>query len=139
MKRMFPLRAIALLVVVFGVVVLAPASGRLPGASIARADTNTTLIVHYHRFANDYGPMDTSSGWNLWLWPYQPAAGNGVAYPFDGKDAFGEVSHDTIPGANTQVGLIVRLGDWQAKDISNDRHVDTPNQHAEIWLIQGDP
>jgi pullulanase len=138
MNRVLAMRLLAVLAVIAGAGVLGRATGAVTGPTIARADANTTLIVHYHRFSGDYGPMDTSSGWNLWLWPYMPQSLGGAAYPFDGTDAFGEVSHDSVPGANTQVGLIVRLGDWQAKDISNDRHVDTPNQHAEIWLIQGD-
>lgn len=111
----------------------------LKGQEIARADAVTPVIVHYHRFAGDYGPMDTTTGWNLWLWPYKPTQGNGAAYPFDGTDAFGEVAHAQVPGTNTQVGVIVRLGDWKDKDVQQDRFADTPGGKGEFWLIQGDP
>jgi pullulanase len=121
---------ILLLTAAFGA---GPGGGVLSGVPRAAADTNTTLIVHYHRFAGDY------TGWNLWLWPYQPASLGGAEYDFSTSDAWGQVANASVPGANTQVGLIVRQGDFVAKDIETDRHVDTPNQHAEIWLLQGDP
>ena len=107
-------------------------SAALFGSLHVSADSNTTVTVHYHRFAGDY------ASWNLWMWPFQPASLGGAEYDFDGADSFGKVAHAQVPGANTQVGIIVRLGNFQDKDISQDRHVDTPNQHAEIWLIQGD-
>src|SRR5206468_1808157 len=102
------------------------------GTRVAAADT-PTVIVHYHRATGDY------NGWNLWLWPNKPAAGNGAQYDFDGSDSFGKVAHAQVPCACTEVGIIVRLNDFQQKDISQDRFIETPNQHAEVWLIQGDP
>lgn len=116
------------------------AFGIVPGRSAGvigvphvAADSTTNVTVHYHRFAGDY------ADWNLWLWPYQPINGAGAQYNFNGTDTFGEVAHASVPGASTQIGLIVRKGEWVEKDIDQDRHVDTPNQQAEIWLIQGDP
>lgn len=109
-----------------------PLAGAVRGVQ-AQTGQTTSVVVHYRRFAGDY------SGWNLWLWPYQPASAAGAAHQFDGTDDFGQVAHTQVPGANTQVGIIVRLNEWQAKDVSQDRFVNTPNQKAEIWLIQGDP
>ncbi len=108
-------------------------------SGVAQAAGTTTVIVHYHRFAGDYGAMDTTTGWNLWMWPYMPNNLAGAAYAFDSTDAFGEVAHAQVPGSNTEVGIIVRLANFAQKDVSQDRFVQTPNQQAEIWLIQGDP
>jgi hypothetical protein len=83
--------------------------------------------------------MNVAKGWNLWIWPFQPKPLDGQAYLFDGTDTFGVLSHAQIPCACTKVGIIVRLGLWILKDVAQDRFADTPNQHAEIWLIQGDP
>jgi pullulanase len=119
-----------------GAMVLAVAPGAspgLPGVQGVAAAEGTTVIVHYHRFAGDY------TGWNLWLWPFVPVNGAGAEYDFSGSDAWGEVATANVPGLSTQVGLIVRQGEWVAKDISEDRHVDTPDHHAEIWLLQNDP
>lgn len=119
-------RAATLLTVVLGATLV----GRGQPAGAADA---TTVIVHYHRFAADY------AGWNLWLWPNKPTAAGGAAYTFDGTDSFGEVAHAQVPCACTEVGIIVRLNEWQDKDVGQDRFIETPNGHAEVWVIQGDP
>lgn len=102
-------------------------------ASSQHDGTTTTVIVHYHRFDGSY------TGWNLWLWPAKPTAGDGAAYTFDASDDFGPVATAHVPGADTQVGIIVRLNNWEQKDVSQDRFIDTPNGSAEVWLLQGDP
>src|SRR5579884_2055692 len=80
-------------------------TGRI-ASTTALADPTTSVIVHYHRFDNSY------NGWNLWLWPYAPNAGDGAEYDFDSSDSFGKVAHAQVPGNNTQVGVIVRLNNW---------------------------
>jgi pullulanase len=99
------------------------------------------LTVHYNRSAGDY------SGWNLWIWKNSerdsqdvPVSTTGVQFTAD--DDFGKVAKVTLTGMNTfkDVGIIVRLNDWSAKDISDDRFIsrfDTDG-NAEIWLIQND-
>ncbi len=94
---------------------------------------STTVIVHYHRFDNNY------AGWNLWMWPYAPQSLNGASYNFTGTDSFGEVATAQIPGNNTQVGVIVRLGNWQAEDISSNRYINITNGQAQVWLVEGNP
>jgi len=100
---------------------------------VAAAQTQTTVIVHYHRFDNNY------NGWNLWLWPYQPQSLGGAAYNFTGTDSFGAVATAQVPGNNTQVGVIVRQGNWAAEDISSNRYINVTNGTAQVWLVQGDP
>ncbi len=93
----------------------------------------TELTIHYSRFEGDY------KDWNLWLWP---KGGEGKSYAFTEDDAFGKVAKVRISGtANVQeIGIIVRLGEWQTKDVQQDRFITKfENDKAEIWLIQADP
>ncbi|QSO51641.1 type I pullulanase [Alicyclobacillus curvatus] len=94
------------------------------------SSAGTQVIVHYYRFAGDY------TGWNLWMWP---KSGNGSEYDFTGTDSYGEVTDATIPGSPSQVGVIVRLGNWQQKDVSENRYISITNGKAEVWLVQGNP
>jgi pullulanase len=139
MHRRVGIRIVALLGVILGASVLDRGTPGLGSVPLVRADAVTSVTVHYVRFAADYGPMDTTNGWNLWMWPYQPVAGAGAAYAFTSTDSFGEVAHVAIPGANTKVGIIVRQGDFKSKDTPDDRFVDTPSGSAEVWVVQGDP
>ena len=90
------------------------------------------ITIHYHRFNGDY------KDWNLWLWPKE---GDGTAYAFTEDDSFGKVAKVTVPGTAKvdEIGIIVRLGEWNAKDVSEDRYIKTfTDGKAEIWLIQSD-
>lgn len=99
------------------------------------------LTVHYNRPAGDY------TGWNLWIWKNSdrdaqdsPISTSGVQ--FTGDDEFGRVATVTLKEMSSfkDVGIIVRLNDWSAKDVSDDRFINKfdANGSAEIWLIQGD-
>jgi len=93
----------------------------------------TELTIHYSRFEGDY------KDWNLWLWP---KGGEGRSFEFTEDDAFGKVAKIRLSGtANVQeIGIIVRLGEWQTKDVQQDRFITRfENGKAEIWLIQADP
>ncbi|BDQ00386.1 type I pullulanase [Aquiluna sp. KACHI24] len=93
----------------------------------------TELTVHYTRFEGDY------KDWNLWVWP---KGGEGKAYEFTEDDGFGKVARIKVPGTQNvdQLGIIVRLGEWQTKDGQQDRFVTKfVDGRAEIWLIQADP
>jgi len=121
--RRTPILLLAMLVLasVFG--------GSLP--SHAAADHQIT--VHYFRYNADY------TGWKMWFWP---RGGNGADFNFSGDDKFGKTGTFTIPAsAGLDVGLIVKKGSWEAKDVSADRYLtDWDNSgNAEIWLVQGDP
>ena len=106
-----------------------------------KANTATTLVVHYYRFDGNY------TGWNLWLWQNEPVSGNGLAYQFDGEDSFGKVKTLTLAGTNlegsTRVGIIVRKGEWVEKDVDLDRFIDMSNPNAQgevhVYLVQNNP
>ncbi len=103
-----------------------------------------TLIVHYFRYNNDY-----DDGWNLWLWPQ---GGNGAGYGFDEDggtivtDSWGAVATiDMVANGMTevsQIGVIVRLNEWAAKDIDKDRYIIVPtaveNGELHVYFVQGD-
>jgi len=114
----------------------------LPTISSAAAPDVVNLIIHYQRPAGDY------TGWNLWLWRNSLVNTNdktldSKGVQFNGEDSFGKVLTIEIPDMNgfEDVGIIVRLNDWAAKDIGDDRFISTfdANGKAEVWLRQGDP
>lgn len=108
---------------------------------VVAAPDNVTLTVHYQRPGGDY------NGWNLWLWKNSdnnsldtPISQTGVQ--FTGNDDFGKVVTVKIDGMKNfkDVGIIVRLNDWAAKDINDDRFITEfdPNGNAEVWLVQNE-
>ena len=95
------------------------------------AFAGTELTIHYHRWDGNY------DGWNLWIWPSEPVSKEGAAYQFTGKDDYGVVAKVTLPDTLTKVGIIVRLNEWQQKDVSADRFITVKDGKAEVWLLQG--
>lgn len=98
----------------------------IPTASFATPEK--TVIVHYQR------TDDTYKGWNLWVWP---DGGEGDAYDFTHEDSFGRVAVMQIPADTDTFGFIVRLNDWEQKDVAQDRTITLTNGKAEIWVKQG--
>lgn len=129
-KRRWPRVLAALVAVVFA---LAMTFQIVAPASAASTQAETKLIIHYHRFDNNY------SGWNLWLWPYAPSNLAGNAYSFTGTDSFGAVATVEVPGNDTQVGIIVRQGNWVAKDVNQNLYINVSHGEAQVWLVSGVP
>jgi len=107
-------------------------------STVHAADT-TKLYVHYHRFDNAYSP------WSFWLWPYEPTAGDGANYAFNGEDTFGKYYEVDLIGSpfenSTSIGVIVRTSSWD-KDVAIDRYIDltSPNASGEVhaYIVSGD-
>lgn len=61
---------------------------------------------------------------------------------FNGSDSFGKVLTMDINEMQNfdNIGIIVRLNSWAAKDIADDRFITNfdANGKAEVWLVQGD-
>ncbi|MEK6649307.1 MAG: pullulanase-associated domain-containing protein, partial [Actinomycetota bacterium] len=124
---------------IFGLVLALFALGA-PWQAFATPST-VHLTVHYQRPGDDY------AGWNVWLWKNVAANTGDVAVSptgveFNGSDSFGKVLTMDITGMQNfeNIGIIMRLNNWVAKDIPDDRFItnfDT-NGNAEIWLVQGD-
>lgn len=93
-----------------------------------------TLTVHYHRFDENY------DGWNLWIWA---KGSDGQSFAFSGADDFGQVAKFTIDDIKdaSEIGFIVRKGEWEAKDVEADRFVSIDKINAqgelEFYLLQG--
>jgi pullulanase len=92
-----------------------------------------TLVINYYRFNGDY------QGWNAWIWP---KGGEGQAIPLTTKNDFGMSA--TIDISNYEVqeaGIIIRLNEWEAKDITDDRFIQLNNANAdgvvEVFLVEG--
>ncbi|SFN66852.1 pullulanase [Proteiniclasticum ruminis] len=74
-----------------------------------------TLKVHYRRFDENY------EGWNLWIWP---KGGEGAAYEFTSTDEYGAVAEiPVVSGDAEELGIIIRKGEWEAKDVDMDRFI----------------
>jgi pullulanase, type I len=109
--------------------------GLMPLSDMTFAMENPlTITVHYHRFDENY------DGWNLWVWA---KGSEGQSFAFSEADEFGQVANFTLEdiGDASEVGFIVRKGEWEAKDIDADRFVslDKINDQGELefFLLQG--
>jgi pullulanase len=132
---------------IFLITILSFAFGAKPSES-ARADEGIVvnqIYIHYYRFQSDY------AGWNIWMWQNEPVSGDGKSYQFADDDSpspyqfGGKVSKISLDGdleGATRIGIIVRLNDWAAKDIDNDRFVNLPSLTtdgiAHLYLVQGE-
>ena len=122
------------------VALIATFSFGLPAIASAIPAT-INLTVHYQRPGNDY------QDWNLWLWKNLTSGADvdvdskGVA--FTSADDFGKIATVKIDGMDKfeNVGIIVRKGAWDSKDMGDDRFITNipDNGNVEIWLRQGDP
>ena len=85
-----------------------------------------TLIVHYGgRSDNNY------EGWNLWLWE---EGREGQQVSFTETDSFGQIAVYQTNRTPANIGFIVRLNEWEAKDIAEDRFVAMDADVVEIWI-----
>ena len=116
------------------------ASG-VPAVSSAANPAVIKLTVHYQRADAEY------TNWNLWLWKNVTTGTdvdvNKAGVQFTESDDFGKIARVEIDGMDKfeSIGIIVRKGDWLAKDVSADRFINKFKEDgtAEVWLRQGDP
>ena len=115
-------------------------------STVLDAQSKTTHIyVHYYRYNQDY------TGWSVWMWQNAPQPLSGNAYQFQADDTDASVNYGgvvaKIPLVNDlenaeRVGIIIRLGEWTAKDGEVDRFIDveptSPNGIQHVYLVQGD-
>jgi len=112
----------------------------LPHIATAANPALVKLTVHYQRSDNDY------TNWNLWLWRNVTTGTdsdvNKAGVPFTGSDDFGKSVTVEIDNMDKfeNIGIIVRKGEWVAKDVSADRFITKIKEDgtAEIWLRQND-
>lgn len=107
-------------------------------------EATNNLYIHYYRFSGDY------DNWNVWLWEYEPVSKEGESFNFSNDTTPGEynfggvaakISLDDYKEA-TSFGLIIRKGDWQEKDIDEDRHFSVKEKSADgnvhIYVVEGE-
>ncbi|MBQ7346242.1 MAG: type I pullulanase [Oscillospiraceae bacterium] len=91
------------------------------------ADGEITIRIHYHREDGNY------EGWELWSWDYD-GKGDVVGTAPDGTETNGapyayEQGEDEViftirvKAGTMRVGYIVRYGEWEAKDVEFDQHI----------------
>jgi pullulanase len=129
-------RFLTILVAVFAALAAcAPALGAKPESIEARVSprdfgAEAVLIVHYHRHDARYG------GWNLWTWA---DGAEGSAVGFDYATGFGAYAAIPVDPAAARQGLIVRLNEWESRDVGGDRFVTLDDDGVtEVWLVSGD-
>lgn len=89
-----------------------------------------TLIVHYGgRSDNSY------EGWNLWIWE---EGRDGQQVSFTESDSFGQIAVYQTNRTPASIGFIVRLNQWEDKDVAEDRFVAMDGDIVEIWITSGE-
>ena len=108
---------IAAMALVFGAAVPTQAAGQ------------STVTIHYQPAAGN------TDAWNLWVWE---AGQNGFNLDFTADDSFGKVATYTFDHAVTDVGFIVKVGNFEKKDGTIDRSIrNFTNSNAVIWVKGG--
>ena len=98
----------------------------------APSEGQIQVNLHYHRFDQNY------TGWNLWFWP---EGGEGSGNAFTGEDDYGKVISYNVDASAGKLGFIVRLNEWEAKDVDADRYIDLSKAvdgKLDVWIIQAD-
>lgn len=124
-----------IMAVVMAVILLA---GTFQPATTAKAASELTVNLHYHRYVGDY------EGWNIWSWLPNK---DGASFDFTGEDDFGKVAtYKMSLEDETQIGFIVRqstaANGWNQKDTPNDRFIDVTMAKdgiIDIYVVQDDP
>jgi len=125
-------RVLFFLFIIFGTTIFA-FTGESMGKNAVDYDAGTVIIIHYHRYDENY------DGWNLWIWPDKPKSMDGKSFAFDKTDDFGVSATVKLDEIHSRVGFLVRLREWEKKDVTADRFVDIPESGvAEIWVIEGE-
>lgn len=101
----------------------------VPQAFVSAADA-ITVRLHYLREDNNY------ENWSVWFW----GKGDGFSVDFAGSDADGAVATAEFTDGPTEIGFIVRKGDWEEKDTENDRFIqvdDIVSGTIDVYCVSG--
>ncbi len=87
----------------------------IPASVVSAAGGTVTVNFHYLREDGNY------ENWSLWTW----GSGDGMSTDFvDNGDSKGAVATIEVTDGSTQIGFIVRKGNWEEKDPDGDRFLD---------------
>lgn len=95
-----------------------------------------SVIVHYHRYDNDY------SDWSLWVWEGQSS---GFDVAFTGSDTYGVTANidvtDSYFDTATSIGVLIKDSAWN-KDVEADRFINLSgadgNGDIHVYFLQGE-
>ncbi|MEY4534864.1 MAG: Pullulanase precursor, partial [Planctomycetota bacterium] len=119
---------LAIVLVLVASVPIAAAPSRSVGHAMASPAAERSVVVHYWRPDGDY------DGWNLWVWN-EGAQGRSVPFKPGKEDA---TATFTVEEGVSRLGFLVRKGDWERKDIDQDRFIELkPRGRTEVWLAAG--
>ena len=108
MKQQFAKRIMALALILVMTVSL------LPVGAMADEAGGVVIKLHYHR------PDEVYDDWSVWFWNYGQ---EGVDIPFALENGEMVATFPVDPGV-TSVGFIVKLPNWQSKDVNEDQFID---------------
>ena len=105
---------------------------------ITDEEADMQVYLHYRRYDENY------DDWNVWGWL---EGSEGTGYPFTEVDDYGVISKINLKDIDdaTNLGIILRKGDWEAKDGDSDRFIDlstaiteTDKKVLHVYLLEGD-
>ena len=106
--------------------------GESGGETQTPVEGQIQVNLHYHRFDENY------TGWNVWFWP---DGGEGTANSFTGEDDYGKVVTYNVDASAGKLGFIIRLNEWEAKDVEDDRYIDlslAKDGVLDVYILQAD-
>lgn len=108
----------------------------LGGACTAYGKEKDSLEIefHYIRYNEDY------QDWNLWLWT-NGNDGRAIILEPEGTEVTAKVTLEDVE-EDTKVGILVRKGNWEEKDIPEDRFLDLTKSRdgkLQVYLWQEEP
>ena len=99
------------------------------------AGNKITLRIHYARPDGNY------ADWNVWLWDNGEIPATSLNPPYEFEEINGEMvcTVDIDPGTS-EVGYLIRLGDWVDMDIYEDQFIDLSNILSgtlDVYILSG--
>lgn len=117
-----------------GEVVRLETAGNANVSEVSDEEAEVQVFVHYRRYDDKY------KKWNIWGWV---EGQEGLSYSFEDEDDYGKVFKVNLKDLNgaDKLGLIMRKGDWEAKDVDQDRFIDLSQATdgvLHVYLLEGD-
>lgn len=98
-------------------------------STLSNAAVQTTVVIHYQPQAG------STDNWSLWVW--EPQA-TGFTQEFSSTDTFGKVATIEFDHVVTDLGFIVKVGNFAKKDGTIDRSIrNFVGGRAEVWIRGG--
>jgi pullulanase-type alpha-1,6-glucosidase len=105
---------------------------------LTQGSATNTAVIHYHRFAGDYGDYTSSNfndfwGMHVWTGAQTPTEWQTPLKPV-AADRFGQVFEVPLVAGAATLNYILHRGD--TKDLPDDQELDLGRWGYEVWIIQ---